>query len=84
MFGRCSYEGRLIIPSPRDLDHELLQTLLSILSQIVCIMEYVSSFIKCSPFLIACAWASASLPPIPKDLTTPVQQRLSINGADSE
>jgi hypothetical protein len=36
------------------------------------------------PFLAACVMAAASYPPIPADLTTPVQQRIAINGPNGE
>jgi hypothetical protein len=43
-------------------------------------MAALSIFVKGLPFLAACVAASASYPPIPADLTTPVQQRIAING----
>lgn len=36
-----------------------------------------------SSVLIACVAAGASFPPIPEDLTTPFQQRIAVNGANS-
>lgn len=36
--------------------------------------------IKALPLLAASAMASVNYPPIPQDLTTPVQQRLAIYG----
>lgn len=35
-------------------------------------------------FLAAGAFAGANLPPIPADLTTPVQQRVAFHGPNSE
>lgn len=43
----------------------------------------ILSVAKSLPLLAAYATAAATYPPIPADLTTPVQQRLSINGANS-
>jgi len=36
------------------------------------------------PVLASCVMAAASYPPIPADLTTPVQQRIAINGPNGE
>jgi hypothetical protein len=36
------------------------------------------------PVLAACVFAGASYPPIPADLTTPVQQRIAINGPNGK
>lgn len=38
---------------------------------------------KSLPALAAGAFAAASYPPIPVDLTTPVQQRIAVNGPNS-
>lgn len=38
---------------------------------------------KVLPVLAAGAFAAASYPPIPADLTTPVQQRIAVNGPNS-
>jgi acid phosphatase type 7 len=45
----------------------------------------MASVIKCMvvlPLFAASASAAASYPPKPSDLTTPVQQRIAINGPD--
>ena len=47
-------------------------------------MDSLFTLIKGLPLLAACAMAGADYPPIPADLTTPVQQRLAINGPDGE
>jgi hypothetical protein len=47
-------------------------------------MEAFTNFIKGLPVLAACVMASASYPPIPADLTTPVQQRIAINGPNGK
>jgi hypothetical protein len=39
---------------------------------------------KWLPVLTACVMASVSYPPIPADLTTPVQQRIAISGPNGE
>ncbi|UKZ72479.1 hypothetical protein TrVFT333_000108 [Trichoderma virens FT-333] len=39
--------------------------------------------VKALPVLAAGAFAAASYPPIPADLTTPVQQRIAVNGPNS-
>lgn len=39
---------------------------------------------KALPVLAACVMAGASYPPKPADLTTPVQQRIAINGPNCE
>jgi len=45
----------------------------------------VFALVKGLPFLAACVMAlGASYPPIPADLTTPVQQRIAINGPNGE
>jgi hypothetical protein len=38
---------------------------------------------KTLPVLAVGAFAAASYPPIPADLTTPVQQRIAVNGPNS-
>lgn len=45
----------------------------------------VSAFtsVKALPVLAAGAFAAASYPPIPVDLTTPVQQRIAVIGPNS-
>lgn len=45
----------------------------------------VSAFtsVKALPVLAAGAFAAASYPAIPADLTTPVQQRIAVNGPNS-
>lgn len=40
--------------------------------------------LKYLPILAASAWATASFPAKPADLTTPVQQRIAVNGPTSE
>jgi hypothetical protein len=45
------------------------------------VLPYTS--VKALPVLAAGAFAAASYPPIPADLTTPVQQRLAVNGPNS-
>lgn len=40
--------------------------------------------IKALPLLAASAMASVNYPPIPQDLTTPVQQRLAIYGPNGK
>jgi hypothetical protein len=47
-------------------------------------MASLFTLVKGLPVLAACVMAGASYPPIPADLTTPVQQRIAINGADGE
>lgn len=47
-------------------------------------MDSLSTTIKGLPFFAACVMAAASYPPIPVDLTTPVQQRLAIKGPNGE
>jgi hypothetical protein len=47
-------------------------------------MEALFAIAKGLPVLAACVIASASYPPIPADLTTPVQQRIAINGPNCE
>ncbi|KAL2132411.1 hypothetical protein VTI74DRAFT_3809 [Chaetomium olivicolor] len=46
-------------------------------------MDTVLAFVKGLPVLAVCVAAGASFPPTPADLTTPVQQRLAINGPTS-
>lgn len=41
------------------------------------------SSVKVLPVLAAGAFAAASYPAIPADLTTPVQQRIAVNGPNS-
>jgi hypothetical protein len=43
-------------------------------------MDSVLTIIKGLPLLAVAVAAGANYPPIPADLTTPVQQRLAING----
>jgi hypothetical protein len=47
-------------------------------------MNSLFTLAKGLPFLAACVKAGASYPPKPADLTTPVQQRISINGPNGE
>ncbi len=47
-------------------------------------MDAFSRRVKWLPVLAACVMAKASYPPIPADLTTPVQQRIAINGPGGE
>ncbi len=44
------------------------------------IMDTLLTVVKGLPVLAVAVAASASYPAIPSDLTTPVQQRLAING----
>ncbi|KAI6086598.1 putative acid phosphatase [Hypoxylon rubiginosum] len=46
-------------------------------------MMNVFTFVKGLPLLAGCVFAAASYPAIPTDKTTPVQQRLAINGPNS-
>lgn len=48
------------------------------------VMEAVYTLMKGLPVLAACVMASADYPAIPADLTTPVQQRIAINGANGK
>lgn len=65
------------LPFPRVLLKSKVQLLSS---SSIYVMEAFSTFVKGLPVLVACVMASASYPPIPADLTTPVQQRIAING----
>lgn len=47
-------------------------------------MGTLLNLVKALPVLAGCVMGAASYPPIPSDLTTPVQQRLAINGANGE
>lgn len=47
-------------------------------------MHSLLVLIKTLPLLAAVVLAGASYPAIPLDLTTPVQQRIAINGANGE
>jgi hypothetical protein len=47
-------------------------------------MATLSTLVKAFPVLAACVSASASYPTKPTDLTTPVQQRIAINGANGK
>jgi hypothetical protein len=47
-------------------------------------MNTLFTLVKGLPFLAACVKAGASYPPKPADLTTPVQQRIAINGPNGE
>lgn len=47
-------------------------------------MVGTTAAIKSLPLLAASALASVNYPPIPKDLTTPVQQRLAVYGPNGE
>ena len=47
-------------------------------------MNTLFTLAKGLPFLAACVNAGASYPPKPADLTTPVQQRIAINGPNGE
>jgi hypothetical protein len=49
-----------------------------------CIMDVFFALVKGLPVLAACVMASASYPPKPADLTTPVQQRIAINGPNGK
>jgi hypothetical protein len=40
------------------------------------------SSLKLLPFVAGCAFAGYQYPEVPKDLTTPFQQRLSVYGPD--
>jgi hypothetical protein len=42
------------------------------------------SLVKIMPFLASCAFASVNYPQIPKDLTTPFQQRLAVYGPNGK
>ncbi|KAH8814817.1 Metallo-dependent phosphatase-like protein [Xylogone sp. PMI_703] len=46
-------------------------------------MDALFTAIKGLPILATCVLAAASYPPIPKDLTTPVQQRIAVNGPNA-
>ncbi|KAF2730564.1 Metallo-dependent phosphatase [Polyplosphaeria fusca] len=46
-------------------------------------MHMLASATKSLPLLVACVSAAASYPPVPKDATTPVQQRLAVKGPGS-
>jgi acid phosphatase len=46
-------------------------------------MNLISTFFKGLPLLAACVMA-VNYPTIPADLTTPVQQRIAINGPNGE
>ena len=48
------------------------------------IMNAFFTLFKGLPVLATCVVAAASYPPIPADLTTPVQQRIAINGPNGE
>lgn len=54
-------------------------------AQDLALIKMVSAFTsaKALPVLAAGAFAAASYPPIPADLTTPVQQRIAVNGPNS-
>lgn len=43
-------------------------------------MSDILASLKSLPLFAACAWAAASYPAIPQDRTTPVQQRLAVQG----
>jgi hypothetical protein len=43
-------------------------------------MGDVLASLKALPLLAVCTWAAASYPAIPQDKTTPVQQRLAVEG----
>jgi hypothetical protein len=47
-------------------------------------MSSFFNLVKGLPVLAACVMAGASYPPKPADLTTPVQQRIAINGPNGE
>jgi acid phosphatase type 7 len=47
-------------------------------------MDAFFTLFKGLPVLATCVMAAASYPPIPADLTTPVQQRIAINGPNGE
>jgi hypothetical protein len=47
-------------------------------------MSALTAFVKTLPLLVAGISASATYPTIPADLTTPVQQRIAVNGVNSE
>ncbi|KAI1261191.1 Metallo-dependent phosphatase [Xylariaceae sp. FL1019] len=46
-------------------------------------MRHAISYLSCASHLAVCVLAAASYPPIPKDLTTPVQQRIAIIGPNA-
>ncbi|KAK2606053.1 hypothetical protein QQS21_003571 [Conoideocrella luteorostrata] len=46
-------------------------------------MLFLSSCVKSAVFFSAGAFAKAHLPPVPSDLSTPVQQRIAVNGPNS-
>lgn len=48
------------------------------------IVNSFAAFIKGLPYLATCVLSLASLPAMPADLTTPVQQRIAIKGPNSE
>jgi hypothetical protein len=43
-------------------------------------MGEILASLKALPLLAVCTWAAASYPVIPQDKTTPVQQRLAVEG----
>jgi hypothetical protein len=43
-------------------------------------MGDILASLKALPLLAVCTWAAASYPAIPQDKTTPVQQRLAVEG----
>lgn len=43
-----------------------------------------ATFVKALPLVAASALAGVTYPPIPEDLTTPVQQRLAVYGPNGE
>lgn len=55
------------------------------LARDLALIKMVSAFtsVKALPVLAVGAFAAASYPPIPVDLTTPVQQRIAVNGPNS-
>lgn len=58
----------------------------TIVLEIRCLSFIMSLFnsIKALPVLAGVVLASASYPAIPTDLTTPVQQRIAVNGANGK
>lgn len=47
-------------------------------------MHSLYSSIAALPLFVIGAWAKANLQPLPGDLTTPVQQRIAVDGPNSE
>lgn len=47
-------------------------------------MDALFNLVKVLPLVASCVMAAASYPSIPVDLSTPVQQRIAINGPNGE